>query len=152
MYPAITFSAKEPLKQLTNTRSARDSLSTNNSQPHVIQHHTFILLDLRSNLASSLLITFGPFTRIRSRSFSGRYFLKYCIRNQRYIFFLENDPPYEFCFAIIHSKYQKINKIFQDQDPGLHPRFSSAPRLFLFSQNLINSPGHLYPILSPLKE
>ena len=60
---------------------------------------------------------------------------------------MESDPLYEFCFAVIHSKYQKINKILHDQGLGLHPRFSSAPHLFLFFQNLINSPGHLHSVL-----
>lgn len=103
---------------------------------------------MRSERPPSLLITFGLFTRIRSRTCSERFFLRYCVRNQCYFFFSqENDPPHEFCFAIIHAKYQKINKVLHDHGLGLPPGFSSAPHLFLFSQNWINSPGHLYSAL-----
>lgn len=82
---------------------------------------------MRSERPLSLLITFGLFTRIRSRTCSERFFSKVLRKKSVLLFFFqENDPPHEFCFAIIHSKYQKINKVLRDHGLGLPPGFSSA--------------------------
>lgn len=134
-----------------NARSARDGMSINTSQPP--GYLTSCPHLIRSERSTSFKLTYYIWPIYQTLLWE--IFSQVLHKKSVLHFFLENDPPREFCFAIIHSKYQKINKILHDQGLGLHPKFSSALHLLLFSQNLINSPGQLYCILDmllPLKE